>query len=147
MYDEYWKRVKMLHCPHASAPGEWTLVLPGASSVSYFQIYYCKAGYGSDIHVWSTWSRCLINMIKWISIPWAAFEVYYWDVNIIQPVIQLLDSCSQPKWNLDHLNVQNNSSSVHIIRKEKLRGITSLSRVETIPGSRRQCQNAHQVLS
>ena len=54
-YDEYWKRVKMLHCPHASGC-EWTLVLPGTGSVSYFQVYYCKAGYGSEIYVWSTWS-------------------------------------------------------------------------------------------
>ena len=42
--------------------GERTLVLPGAGSVSYFQVYYCKVGYDSEIYVWSTWSSESISL-------------------------------------------------------------------------------------
>ena len=38
--------------------GVWTLVLPGAGSISYFQVYYCKAGYGSEIYVIQLLESC-----------------------------------------------------------------------------------------
>ena len=64
--------------------GEWTLVLPGAGSVISFKYTLVKQ---------AMVPRFMFDQHDQVNqYPLAAFEVYYWDVNIPQPVIQLLDS-------------------------------------------------------